>query len=156
VTKQLLEEISPGLADRLRNVGEGRLLGIAATVAEHAVRSVDLHDPRVDRALRVLRREPTERNACRDAVEGLVAELDSVAWDQQEQAEAKHPQEQDYVQALEGGYGPAFARARAANAVACALNTDPLMAAVETIYEGSFAIGDREVLRRVVSEALNA
>jgi hypothetical protein len=76
----------------------------------------------------------------------LTEELDEIAWDAQEQAEAGVLPEQAYL--------AAFARARAAASVGFALEPDALHAALEAVYEAQAALADLEAVRVAVVAAL--
>jgi beta-galactosidase/beta-glucuronidase len=158
VTRRFLDTLSPGLASRFPGIGNEHLRQIAATVAEMAVTSADLGDHQLlGRALEVMQRGSTEseRRQLEAAVSSLVEELDRKAWDLQDEAEAEHVSEEDYVRLLEEkGYTRVARQASAAEAVAAALNPDPLVAATEAICSASFATKNLNILRRKVAEVL--
>lgn len=158
VAKRLLDTLWPGLANRLPGVDREHLRRIAATLAEIAVTSVGLRDhPLLGRAIEVTRRGGTEseRHRLASAISSLVEELDRKAWDLQHEAEAEHVSEEDYVRLLdEKGYTQTVRHASAAEAVASAINPDPLVAATEVIYAASFATRSLNVIRRTVAEVL--
>lgn len=155
-TYRTLEGIRPGLADCLLNAPSERLRRLAAMVANAAARSAGLTDQRVIAALDALESKAgidySMFSDLRDRMESLVEELDNIAWDLQEQADASHSSEEEYVQALEKEYAPAFARARAAAAVAFALHPDPLTAATSAIYEAYHSTTGIETLKQIVAE----
>ncbi len=140
-----LDSVSPELAERLRGTGDDALRRVAAAVGDLAVQGVLLSDPRLDRALSIIRRQAA---GAKEQVElqSLVNELDEAAWEIQERVQSGGSPEEEYLQA--------FQKARAASAVAFALDSDPHTAAMEAAYEAQAAVGDVGPVRAVVLDIL--
>jgi hypothetical protein len=81
----------------------------------------------------------------REATLRLVDDLDEVAWDLQERSERGDASQAEYL--------AAFCRARAASAIAFALDADAFVAATEGIYEAQAAISDLDAIRSIVGGA---
>jgi hypothetical protein len=85
--------------------------------------------------------------ALRAALESLVSELDEIQWDLQRQFEAGLVEQAEYE--------AAFRRARAANALCCALDPDAFEAASQSVYEAHAAVGeDTAKLMNTISPVL--
>jgi hypothetical protein len=79
-------------------------------------------------------------------LKSLLDELDELAWDIQDEAEAGNvPWDR---------YSEAFARARAANSLLFALSPDPFVAATEAAYEANAATNDFERVTVIIETAL--
>lgn len=104
-------------------------------------------DPRLDAGLAALRDGKFGDSDEHLAVQKLTEELDEIAWKTQQTAKERDSPMQPYYEA--------FARARAAASVKCALYADPLKAALEAVYEAQAAVKDRAAIRTVVDSALN-
>jgi len=141
-----LSTIAEDLAERLSRQSAGRLRRVAAAAAGLAVERTELADPRLDAALAAIRDCDPAAVAELSQVLALTEELDEIAWDAQEQAEAGVLPEQAYL--------AAFARARAAASVGFALGPDALHAALESVYEAQAAVGDLDAIRVAVADAL--
>lgn len=140
-----LDSISTELADRLRNTSEEGLRRVATAAGRLGVARILISDARIDMALAALDRGELDGDM-RVRLDGLVEELDQAAWEVQQRAHAGRALENDYV--------TAFAKARAASALACALDVDPKRAAMEAVYEAQAALGDLMPVRNVVLEIL--
>jgi hypothetical protein len=141
-----LSTIAEDLAEQLSRQPAGRLRRVAAAAAGLAVERTQLLDPRLDVALAAVRGHDPAAVADRSQVLALAEELDDHAWEAQEQAEAGLLPEQAYV--------VAFALARAAATVGCALEPDALKAALESVYEAQAAVDDLAAIRGAVAAAL--
>ena len=102
-------------------------------------------DPRLERALNELER-PNAQGDDGAEVQRLVDELDQIAWKVQAEVHAGRAPEEDYLEA--------FSSARAASAVAFALDPDPFTAAVESVYEAQSAVRDVARVRALVLDIL--
>jgi hypothetical protein len=142
-----LDSVSPELADRLRGSSEDALHRVAAVVSDLAVTMGSLSDPRVDSALAVLGGGPASGEE-KAELQVLVDELDEAAWEIQERVHSGRLPEHEYLQA--------FRKARAASAVAFALDPDPQTAAMEAVYEAQSAAGDINPVRAAVLEILGS
>jgi hypothetical protein len=109
-------------------------------VAREAVARSGLDDPLVASALDQIRTGEPGMNA---SVQEVAERLDQVAWNIQD-AEDGHDSDQ---------YIEAFRRARAASAVAFALNTDS-GSMLESIYEAQAALGSIAAARRLIEPLL--
>lgn len=118
----------------------------ASAAALLAINHTRLADPRLDEALAAVRdRTPGGRSVCSKA-EQVTEELDEIAWDIQDQVDEEAASQEAYFEA--------FSRARAAAAVGYALESDPLKAALETVYEAQAALGDLKAIRTAIDSAL--
>jgi len=140
-----LEAVAPDLAAHLREAGDDALRRVAASVSEIAVKRVSLVDPRLERSLSAL--EGGSAGAKELAsMQALVDELDEAAWDLQRRVHSGGSPESAYLEA--------FRKARAASAVASALDPDPHKAAIEAVYEAQAALGDVNPVRSAVLDIL--
>jgi hypothetical protein len=142
-----LAAIAPELADQISQATHAQQKQIATHLALLAVDSVDLHDPVLDATVTALRENTPADVSAQDAVNRLTEQLDQIAWDLQERAEAGTASDDDYA--------IAFRRARAANTVAFALSDDAATAALETAYEAEAATEDIESVRAAVHGIIN-
>lgn len=142
-----LATVAPDLVGDLEQESEPRLRHVAASLSVWIVDQVGLVDPRVDAALAALRDRRFGSSSEHDLLQKLADELDERAWNVQDQVEeGVLPQEQ---------YLAAFALARAAYALCFALESDPLQAALESVYEAQAATGDLAGARREVRASLS-
>jgi hypothetical protein len=141
-----LSTISVELVEQLQVQPTERLRRAAADTASLAVQQLRLADPRLDAALAALREGKFGDTGERSAVQQLTRELDLIAWEAQKTAEERNSSMQPYY--------AAFARARAAASVKWALDSNPLNAALEAVYEAQAAVGDLQAVKTVVETAL--
>jgi hypothetical protein len=141
-----LSSISVELVEQLQMQAPERLRRAAADAASLAVQQLRLADPRLDAALASLREGKFGDSGERSAVQQLTRELDAIGWEAQKTAEECNSSMQPYY--------AAFARARAAASVKWALDSNPLNAALEAVYEAQAAVADLQALRTVVETAL--
>lgn len=141
-----LSNVAPDLAARLQGQTRERLRIAAATAAGLAAERARVTDQRLGAALTALRNDRFGDTAERSGVQRLTSELDEIAWDAQEKAEAGTVSRDAYL--------AAFRRARAAASVGFALDCDALNAALEAIYEAQAAVGDVNAVRAAVNAAL--
>ena len=141
-----LSTISLELVDKLKVQPPERLRRAAADAASFAVQQLCLADPRLDAALAALRGGKFGDTGERSAAQQLTRELDMIAWEVKKTAEERNSSMRPYY--------TAFARARAAASVKCALDSNPLNAALEAVYEAQAAVADLQAIRTVVETAL--
>lgn len=134
-----LDHDDPDLVTRVRGAG-GAKRAYARAAVRAALARHELDDPRLTAALAALDAGRFGETPERAAAGHLVEELDEMAWDEQDRG-------------AEEEYGIAFMRARAANAVVAALDTDPESAAYEAVYEANAALEDVPALRAALDEA---
>lgn len=134
-----MTSVAPDLDRRLRFAGTSARRRVAGDVALWAVRRAAVDDEVVRRALRAS--DGAERAAAYAEVVALVETLDAAAWRLRDEADRD-------------AYVAAFARARAVDAVAVALERDDGTAASEVVYEAWIAVDDPAALRAVVVGAL--
>jgi hypothetical protein len=139
-----LTTIAPDLVEELVRCPPDRLRRIAERVAEAAIEGAELSDGRADGALAALRAGGFGDTDERASAKTLTDELDEAAWDVQDRVEAGDAEQGEYV--------AAFRRARAGMSLWFALHADPLVAALESVYEARAALDDGAV-RELVAEA---
>lgn len=141
-----LASIAPDLVSRLDSRSDTELANIVAVVAREAAARSGLDEPVVASALdRIRTGEPSLSD--RSEVEELAARLDEHAWDIQESDDGARHDSQRYLLA--------FQRARAASALAFALDRDR-EAALESIYEAQAALGSIDAVRRLIEPLLTS
>jgi hypothetical protein len=126
--------VSEPLAREVATYDERRLRHAAASVVRLGVTRAPIQDTRLEAALANLAAGEWGDGPVRDALGVLIEELDEHAWDAQDAAERGDVDD--------SAYDLAFARARVATAVDCALDADPLQAALESAYEVQAGIDD--------------
>jgi hypothetical protein len=131
-----LATVAPDLVPQLNSRPQGELRNVVAVVVREAVASTGLDDPLVASALDQIGTGKPGMNA---RVQEVAERLDQVAWDIQD-AEDEHDSER---------YMTAFRRARAASAVAFALDPDS-GSMLESIYEAQAALGSIAAARRLI------
>lgn len=141
-----LKLLDPAIRQLLEGASEEARRRAASTVSRLAADRLGLSDPRLQAALERLRRGEYGDSPERRAIEAMTKELDESAWDIQDRVEAGAAAQADYVKA--------FRIARAANAVWCALDADPMEAAVEATYEAGAAIDDPTLVRATVTNSV--
>jgi hypothetical protein len=142
-----LSSVAVDLVERLERQPPARLRQLTADAVRLAVARTQLVDPRLDAGLVALGSGAFGDTPERSAVLRLVDELDEIAWDVQDKAEASEATQQAYL--------AAFAKARAAASVGFALDSDALNAALEAIYETQAAVADLNAVREMVGAALD-
>lgn len=141
-----LSTIASDLAEDLERRPSTQLRKVATAAALLAVDRTKLVDPRLDAALAAMREGAAGNGAERSAASSVTEELDETAWDIQEKVDAGTQSQQAYLEA--------FRRARAAASVYFALDSNPLDAAREAVYEAEAAVGDLEAIRTAISPAM--
>jgi hypothetical protein len=138
-----LTTIAPDLAEELEQRPPDELRQIAERVAEAAIASTRISDERAQSALTALRSGSFGDTEARASIKSLADELDEIAWDIQDRVEAGDADEDDYL--------AAFRRARAAMSLWFALDSDQMVAALESVYEARTALDDASVRDLVTS-----
>jgi hypothetical protein len=147
MTKLVLKKLAPDIVDLLEQADDAARRRAMIAAVELALQKSDLRVPQVVEAKTALAAGRTGDTPERAAVQALTDELDRAAWDLQDQVESgSAPQEL---------YSAAFAKARAAAALAFAFEPNSLDGAFDVIYEANFAVEDLEGLRAVVTAAVN-
>jgi hypothetical protein len=141
-----MNQLEPRLRQALIEASDEARRRVALTVSRLAVSRAGISDPRLGAALEQLLRGAYGGSPERSAVRAMTEELDDAAWDIQDRVEVGAADKADYMKA--------FMTARAVNAVWCALDPDPLAAAVEATYEAAAAIADVESLVTAVQGSL--
>ncbi|MGH3799087.1 MAG: hypothetical protein ACRDTD_02960 [Pseudonocardiaceae bacterium] len=147
MTKLALKKVAPDIVDLLEQADDAARRRAATAAVELALQRIDLRAPQVADAKAALAAGRLGDTPERTAVEALTEELDEAAWDLQEQVESGLESQELYL--------AAFAKARAAAALAFAFEPNPLDAAFEVIYEANFAVQDLEDLKAVVTAAID-
>ena len=147
-TFELLRQREGRLAGLLAAADGRQLRGIASAMAHAAVERSGLANPVITEALHQLDISTPPQATLRARVQAVAEQLDEVYF------VAKEPFEEcEDAGKTEPAVLAAFARARAAGAVAAALDGDT-QAAAEAAYEGIFATDDPEYLIRVAEGVL--
>lgn len=141
-----LSTVAVDLVELLQAQQPVRLRKTAAEVAQLAVQRTQLIDLKIDSALAAMHDGNFGDSDAHSAVEQLTKELDVIAWELQKVAEENGSSMQPYY--------AAFARARAAASVKCALYSDPLSAALEAVYEAQAAVIDLDAIRVSIDSSL--
>jgi hypothetical protein len=139
-----LTTTAPDLVEELERCSPDRLRRIAERVAQAAIERAEINDERTDGALAALRAGSFGDTDARASAKALTDELDEVAWDIRDRVEAGDAEQEEYL--------AAFRRARAAMSLWFALDADPIVAALELVYEARAALDDGAV-RELVAEA---
>ena len=135
-TLELLRQRAPNLAAFLDRADARLLRRVSSSIAHAVVERSGLRDPLITEALEYLKRSVASPPELRTRVQSLAERLDSHYFDLQDLSESG--------KATETELQNAFARARAATAVASALGDDASTAAAETAYEAVVAIESSE------------
>lgn len=145
IDENRLEIIDKELADALVRVPEEKLRMITGEVVGFVIKRSKLDNSLVAEALTSLGSKP-EANILK-SVEKLVNDLDKKQWDLKSKVEMGRVEKDEYLSA--------FRQARAANALLYALESNPLIAARESIYEAFTALGeDKSELRNKIQKLL--
>jgi hypothetical protein len=141
-----LSTVAVDLDEQLRGFSAQALRRVAAGVAAFVVARVSLADPRLAAAMTSIENCTPGKSTELSNVRNLVEELDERAWDTQDKVGRGLLPPQAYREA--------FSCARAAAAVAFALEADALSAALESVYEAWAASADIDGVRMAVQGAL--
>jgi hypothetical protein len=135
-TLELLRQRAPGLAGMLDTPDTEELRRISSAIARAVVGRAGLADPLIEEALQHLSSSAQPRPDLRARVQSLAEHLDSRYFDLQDLCERGR--------ATDVQVSSAFAKARAATAVASALGDAASTAAAVTAYEAVCGIVDSE------------
>jgi hypothetical protein len=135
-----LATVAPDLVPQLNSRPQGEVRNVVALLAREAVARTGLDDPLVTSGLDQIGTGSPGMNI---GVQEVAERLDQVAWDIHD-AEDGHDSE---------AYVAAFRRARAASAVAFALDPDS-GSMLESIYEAQAALGSIAAARRLIEPLL--
>ena len=148
-TLELLRQTAGELASRIEVAGAEQLRRISSAIAHAAVERSGLSHPLITEALRHLSLSAQPRSELRPRVQSLAEQLDA------DYLVLKQPyEEREDAGKTEPEVRAAFARARAASAVAAALGSDARAAAAETAYEAIAATDDSEYFTGVAQSVL--
>lgn len=146
-TLELLRQQDRELASIIENANIDQLRSISSAVAQFVVKRSTLSHPLITEAFQHLSTAPYSNLELRDSVRKLGERLDEKYFELQELCEDG--------KATEAQVSAAFAKARAATAVASALGDVALTAAVETAYEAFAASDDSPSLIKVARSAMS-
>jgi hypothetical protein len=140
-----LDTVDPKLAADLTKLSSAAQRRVSIEVARLAVEHTELTDAVVKHALTLLERSAGPNADVEPALESVVDNLDQLAFDLNDRAEANQANDVDYEHA--------FGQARAAAAVAAAFDPDSLHAALEAVYEALAALLSPDAVRPVIAGA---
>lgn len=145
--KNSLDLIDPELSIILTKAREAQLRAATLAVCRYVIENNNLTERVIDDALGLLETNNYGNTLTRKKLEMLVDVLDQRQWDLQDL--------KDEGKIDEVTYSAAFKRARAANALFFALDTNSLEAATEAIYEANAAVDNNpRLIKSLVLEAL--
>ncbi len=147
MTKKRMELIDKALVVRLERASSSQLRAAALAACRLALERTSLTDPIIEEGLKALTAGDYGDPLLRSKLESLVNALDEIQWDLQDLLEEGRIDRATYE--------AAFNRARAANAVYAALDSDAFEAAADSIYEAYHATDDLAGLTGVVVAALD-
>ncbi len=142
-----LELIDRDLFQLLNRLTENELRKISVTVCEYVVIKSKSSHPEVVRSLVILQNGGFGDTQTQINVRHVVEELDNVQWALQDEVDRGADVKYEQLKA--------FAEARAANCLYCALEEDSLIAASNTIYEAVAFSDDIDAIRSLVFNALD-
>lgn len=146
MTQPGLNLIAPDLVELLHGADEAGRRRAAAVACQLALERTGLSDARVSQARSALAAGRIGDVPERRGIQELTQQLDEAAWDARDRVRSGAATDDEYRRA--------FARARAAAALASAFEVDALQAALETLYEAHFAMEDLEALKAAVTKSL--
>lgn len=141
-----LETNEPDLLEALRRASVEGQRRVAEAVAVHSIEIAGVSEEVLGDARAALREGQYGAEALIGRLDAVVDRLDETQWDLRDRFESGEVSEEQYL--------AAFGRARAVNALRFALETDPLVAAAEAVYEALAVTDDREDIRRVFDAAV--
>ena len=148
-TLEFLRQTAGELASQIEAAGAEQLRRVSSAIAHAAVERSGLSHPVITEALQHLNLSAQPRSELRARVQSLAKQLDADYFD------LKQPyEEREDTGKREPAVVAAFARARAASAVAAALGDLARTAAAETAYEALAADDDSVYLTSVAQSAL--
>lgn len=140
--------IDQELASSLEGAESGQLRAAALLVCRSVVEETGISEPIIETALKMLGEDKFDDLKLKRELQVLVKALDEIQWNLQEEEELGKVDLKTHR--------IAFNRARAANAVLCALDVDPFSAAAEAIYEACHATEREEELKKKIQNVLLA
>lgn len=143
-----LETNAPDLLEALRRAGVEGQRRVAEAVAVHSIETAGVSEEDLGEAQAALREGRYGAETLLGRLDAVVDRLDEAQWDLRDRFESGEVSEEQHL--------AAFGRARAVNALRFALETDPLVAAAEAVYEALAATDDRDDIRRVFEAAVRA
>lgn len=141
-----LESVAPELTRAVQAADADVRRAVAVNAAELAVEMSGLANVVVGEVLEQVHGTGGVDAGGRTAIDAVVADLDEAQWDLQDLVDDGKADPAEHL--------AAFRRARAASAVAFASDPDPLVAALEGLYEASAAVEDPGPLFNAVSSLL--
>jgi hypothetical protein len=143
-----IELISPNLRRQLNSASETKLRQIAAAVCQEIIERVAISNPVITQALKQLNSFPPAEGCLQNQVQTFAEELDSAYLDLSDECEnGRASREQVFTD---------FSKARAASAVAFALDSNPVIATSEAIYEAASAIDNSAVIISIAEKILSS
>ena len=139
-----LETVDAGIVRLLNALEPEKARKVALSAALLAVEATSLRDARIDSALTAVRAGRFGESPERAAVQALIESLDEEQWMLQERLEKGSARETEHL--------AAFSRARACHAVWYALDSDPRLAALETVYEAYASGANLRELTTMIAE----
>ena len=139
-----LELEMPDVVDQLAGAPPEQLRRIARAACELTRSRYDIDDERYRAGWRALTEGRFGESDERAGVSELVEELDEAQLDVQDAVEAGRAADADHE--------TAFARARTANTLVCALDGDATLAACESLYEANAVVEDDDAIRALATE----
>jgi len=146
---ELLRQTARELASQIETAGEEQLRRLASAIAHAAVERTGVSDAVITEALQHLNHSAQPRSALRARVQSLAEHLDGDYFHMKQRYEEREDTGKTAPEVV-----AAFARARAASAVAAALGSDARTAAAAAAYEAIAATDDSEYFTRVARKAL--
>ncbi len=146
VGEDRLELVAPDLSAQLRESDDASRRAAALAACHLALSRNHLAEPLVGEALAALEAGSGGGSQLKESLWRVVEKFDTDYFDLQDAADEGKATEPEYV--------AAFRKARAANALHCALSRSSFEAATESIYEANAAVEDLDALRAVIQDAL--
>ncbi len=146
VGEDRLEMIAADLSAQLRDCSDAGRRAAALAACRLALNRNPLDEPVIAEALAVLEAGGPAGSTLKASLWRLVEHLDADYFDLQDAADEGRSSQADF-------FG-AFRKARAVNALYCALSRGSFEAATESIYEANAAVENLEALRVVIQDAL--
>lgn len=142
-----LDLLNRNLVQKISQANEKKLRKIASTACEIALSHTDIKSPLINLAKKELEEStPVGRSALLIPLKILIDSLDEIQWNLKEQVDLGTETMQNYLKA--------FCNARAINALYCALDVNPFIAAAESIYEAYAATNDLKTLEESINKIL--
>ncbi len=141
-----LVSVDADLAARLDRASESELRAAALAACQFALARVPVTDSVIEEGLTALQQHRYgDQDGLRTRIEAVVTGYDEQQWALQDAGRGDDP-----------AYFDAFEKARAANTLYYALDTDPWLASTRAIYDAEAATDDLTALKGEVLTALHA